>query len=119
MNIIKSSILASVFLIPAFTIGAIIPLSSVQADEMFISGDAKSSVLSGEIIDIGIETLELSYNGDIIKVDIEDLDLDGAQHDLLKVGDVVRLSGQFDDCGFDADNLMVVNNTDELNVIVE
>lgn len=93
--------------------------SSAHAQDVYIGDRGEDTVLSGVVTDIGGDSMRLSVNGEEVRVDAEDLNLDEGQGDLIKTGDRIQLRGKFESDEFEARSLVLLESGADANVVVD
>lgn len=99
MNIFKTFALSAAVM-------AIMPVAAAQ--EVIINDDNQRSVIRGEIVDIGYDTMEVRMDDNLtVEVMLDDLELEeGNYEDFFDVGDVIRVVGHLDGDMIDATQIV-------------
>ncbi len=95
-------------------------MSAAQAQSVYVgSDDEKSSLISGEIVEVNSDYVDIMVNDEIVRVETDDVNLDNAPADLLKVGNHIKATGKFDDDHFEAEGLVLMDGEHDANIIID
>ncbi len=100
-------------------IAALFTSSISSAQSLVISDEFGQSIASGKVVEMGIEQLTLQIGEDeFLTVDTEDVNLDDiVLDDLIKVGNHIKVVGEFDDSVLEAEEIIRLSN--DSNIFIE
>jgi hypothetical protein len=80
------------------------------ADDTLILDKGKDSVVSGTVTDVRGDTVTIRNNNELIKIDLDSIDLDRSVSDLIQPGMEITAQGKFKDLGatptFEAESIL-------------
>ncbi len=98
-------------LLSAAVIFVAFPISASAQGTVYINDNNQSSI-TGNIQDMGVDHIELIVDGQVVKVDTDDINLDEGMDKLLNPGDRIQVFGKFENGEFEASNIMKMGDTD-------
>lgn len=85
-------------------------IATANADDTLILDKGKNSVVSGTVTDVRGDTITIRNNDELIKVELDSLDLDRSVKDLIEPGMEITAQGRFSDVGaspvFEAESIL-------------
>ena len=103
--------------ISAFFITALFISPAAYTQNVIIGDEYSQSVISGIVTDIGFEELTLKIDDNkYITVETDDMDIeDGYMDEIIDVGSNIKVIGQFDDEIFEAEQIISLQDSVDIN----